>query len=82
MKQITSEITKELAVLSENDRGYTKEANFVSWNGNATKLDIREWHPNHERCGKGVTLTEDEGRKLYEALKTIYSSDGGGVANG
>ena len=82
MKQITSEITKEIAVLSENDRGYTKEANFVSWNGNTAKLDIREWHPNHERCGKGVTLTEDEGRKLYEALKTIYSSDGGGVANG
>lgn len=82
MKQITSEITKEIAVLSENDRGYTKEANFVSWNGNNAKLDIREWHPNHERCGKGVTLTEDEGRKLYEALKTIYSSDGGGVANG
>ena len=82
MKQITSEITKEIAVLSENDRGYTKEANLVSWNGNTAKLDIREWHPNHERCGKGVTLTEDEGRKLYEALKTIYSSDGGGVANG
>jgi len=82
MKQITSEITKEIAVLSENDKGYTKEANFVSWNGNTAKLDIREWHPNHERCGKGVTLTEDEGRKLYEALKTIYSSDGGGVANG
>ena len=82
MKQITSEITKEIAVLGENNRGYTKEANFVSWNGNTDKLDIREWHPNHERCGKGVTLTEDEGRKLYEALKTIYSSDGGGVANG
>ena len=75
MKQITSEITKEIAVLSENDRGYTKEANLVSWNGNTAKLDIREWHPNHERCGKGVTLTEDEGRKLYEALKTIYEKD-------
>ena len=75
MKQITSEITKEIAVLSENYKGYTKEANFVSWNGNTAKLDIREWHPNHERCGKGVTLTEDEGRKLYEALKTIYEKD-------
>ena len=75
MKQITSEITKEIAILGENDRGYTKEANFVSWNGNTAKLDIREWHPNHERCGKGVTLTEDEGRKLYKALKTIYEKD-------
>ena len=60
MKDITSTITKPLAVLGENGKGYTKEANFISWNGNAAKLDIREWHPNHERCGKGITLTEDE----------------------
>ena len=53
MKDITSTITKPLAVLGENGKGYTKEANFISWNGNAVKLDIREWHPNHERCGKG-----------------------------
>lgn len=45
MKEITSTITKPLAVLGENGKGYTKEANFVSWNGNAAKLDIREWHP-------------------------------------
>jgi len=54
MKDITSTITKPLAVLGENGKGYTKEANFISWNGNAAKLDIREWHPNHERCGKGT----------------------------
>lgn len=54
MKDITSTITKPLAVLGENGKGYTKEANFISWNGNAAKLDIREWHPNHERCGKGI----------------------------
>ena len=46
-----------------------------SQNGNAAKLDIREWHPNHERCGKGITLTEDEGRNLYVALKAIYEKE-------
>ena len=75
MKDITSTITKPLAVLGENGKGYTKEANFISWNGNAVKLDIREWHPNHERCGKGITLTEDEGRNLYAALKAIYEKE-------
>ena len=44
-------------------------------NGNAAKLDIREWHPNHERCGKGITLTDDEGRNLYAALKAIYEKE-------
>lgn len=75
MKEITSTITKSLAVLGENGKGYTKEANFISLNGNDAKLDIREWHPNHERCGKGITLTEDEGRNLYAALKTIYEKE-------
>ena len=65
MKDITSTITKPLAVLGENGKGYTKEANFISWNGN----------PNHERCGKGITLTEDEGRNLYAALKAIYEEE-------
>ena len=64
-----------LSLLGENGSGYTKEANFVSWNGNDTKLDIRIWYPGHERCGKGVTLTEDEGRNLYEALKEIYEPE-------
>ena len=75
MKEITHKLTKSLAVLGENDRGYTKEINYVSWNGNEAKLDIREWHPEHERCGKGVTLTETEGKKLYEALKTLYEKE-------
>ena len=75
MNDITSTITKPLAVLGENGSGYTKEANFVSWNGNDAKLDIRIWYPGHERCGKGVTLTEDEGRNLFEELKEIYEPE-------
>lgn len=51
MNDITNTITKSLAALSENVSGYTKEVNFVSWNGNDAKLDIRIWYPGHERCG-------------------------------
>ena len=58
MNDIISTITKPLAVLGENGSGYTKEANFVSWNGNDAKLDIRIWYLGHERCGKGITLTD------------------------
>jgi len=36
----------------------------VSWNGAAPKYDIRDWDPEHEKMGKGVTLTEEELRKL------------------
>jgi hypothetical protein len=72
MKEITCNVTKSIAVLSENGRGYTKEINLVSWNGNAAKLDIREWYPDHERCSKGITLSEDEGRSLLAALRSFY----------
>lgn len=74
MTDIKFEIVRELAVLSEGTRGWRKELNLVSWNGNEAKLDIRDWGPEHSRAGKGLTLTEDEGHKLWEAL-TSYEGD-------
>lgn len=71
-QEITSIITRKLAVLSENGKGYTKEVNLVSWNGADAKLDIRVWFPDHEKCGKGIVLTEEEGRKLMQALVELY----------
>jgi len=60
MVNITFEIKESLGVLSESVRGWTKELNLVSWNGCEPKYDIREWDPEHEKMGKGVTLTEEE----------------------
>ncbi len=68
MADIKFEIKKEIAVLSENAKGWHKELNFVSWNGAAPKYDIREWSPDHERMGKGVTLSVEEFMSLKEAL--------------
>ncbi|MDR0921717.1 MAG: YdbC family protein [Lactobacillales bacterium] len=62
------EITEELVVLSENARGWTKELNRVSWNGGEPKYDIRAWAPNHEKMGKGITLTDEEFLTLRKAL--------------
>ena len=44
-----------------------QELNKISWNGTDSKYDIRDWAPNHEKMGKGVTLTE-EALKLKELL--------------
>ena len=67
-KGITCEIVRPIAVLSENEKGYTKEVNLVSWNGADPKYDIRNWHPGREKCGKGITLAEEEARALMDAL--------------
>lgn len=69
MKEIQSEIVKEIAVLSKSESGYTKEINLVSWNGAEPKYDIRSWSPNREKCGKGITLTEIEAKNLLAALQ-------------
>ena len=76
MKEIQYEIVKEVAVLSASDSGYTKEINFISWNGNEPKYDIRSFSLNREKCGKGITLTADEAAALLKALqKEINSGD-------
>lgn len=72
MADIKYEITKEIGVLSESAKGWTKELNMVSWNDREPKFDLREWAPEHEKMGKGVTLTEDEAKALFELLKYIF----------
>ena len=69
MADLKYEIEKSIGILSENAKGWTKELNLISWNGAAPKYDIREWSPDHEKMGKGVTLTEAEAEKLKELLQ-------------
>ncbi len=61
---IKYDIIEEIGVLSENDKGWKKELNLISWNGAKPKFDIRDWSPEHEKMGKGVTLSEEEMKKL------------------
>jgi len=68
MADIKYEIKESYGELSTSPKGWTKELNLISWNGAAAKFDIREWDPDHEKMGKGVTLTPDEAEALYELL--------------
>ncbi|WP_443081322.1 YdbC family protein [Vagococcus sp.] len=60
-----------MVVLSENPKGWRKELNLVSWNERAPKFDLRDWAPNHEKMGKGVTLSNEEFNALKEAIKQM-----------
>ena len=71
MAEFTYEIVEELGVLSETARGWTKELNLISWNGREAKYDIREWAPEHEKMGKGVTLSGDEAAELKRLFMGI-----------
>lgn len=63
------EIIKTLGVLSENNKGWKKELNLISWNDRDPKYDIRDWDPEHEKMGKGVTLSKEELDNLKSILE-------------
>lgn len=69
MSDIKYEIIEKIGVISENAKGWTKELNLISWNGANPKYDIRDWAPEYEKMGKGVTLTEEEAKELKELLE-------------
>lgn len=62
------EIINEIGVISSSTKGWKKEVNRLSWNGGEPKYDIRQWAPDHEKMGKGISLTEDEMRELAKIL--------------
>lgn len=67
MAEFKYEIVEKIAVLSESSKGWRKELNLISWNDRDPKYDIREWSPDGDKMGKGVTLTDEEVAILKEA---------------
>jgi hypothetical protein len=71
MSEIKYEITKNIGVLSKAASGWAKELNLISWNDREPKYDIRDWSPDREKMGKGVTLSREELLALKELLNAI-----------
>lgn len=71
MADIKYDIEKEIGVISESAKGWRKELNLISWNGKEAKYDLRDWSPEHEKMGKGITLTIDEVKSLKEILDSL-----------
>lgn len=71
MANIQYEIVEHIGVLSESASGWRKELNLISWNGRAPKYDLRDWAPEHEKMGKGITLSEEEVQVLKQLLNNL-----------
>lgn len=68
MADIKYEIEKKIGVISESAKGWTKELNLISWDGKVAKYDLRDWAPEHEKMGKGITLSGNELKVLRDIL--------------
>ena len=71
MAELRFEIKKTLGCISDEKGGWAKELNLVSWNGNDPKYDLRSWDDNKKKMGKGITLSEEEIKRLRDLLNSI-----------
>ena len=71
MAEFTYNISEQIGVLSASSTGWNREINMVSWNGREPKFDIRDWAPNNEKMGKGISLSREEVKALKEILNQM-----------
>ena len=63
-------IEKNIGTIAESKGGWKLELNLVSWGGRPAKYDLRSWSPDHQKMGKGCTLSSEE----LESLKTLLNN--------
>ena len=68
MAEFKYEIVEELGFIAETRSGWTKELNLISWNDREPKYDIRDWSPDHEKMGRGISFSKEELVALKELL--------------
>ena len=71
MDDFSYEIQKNLGTVSEGKGGWKLELNLVSWGGRPAKYDLRPWAPDHQKMGKGITLTQEELISMKNLLNSL-----------
>ena len=71
MPEFKYEVVETYGSLSVSSKGWKKEIKLISWNQKEAKYDIREWSPDGEKMGKGVTLSKEEIINLRDLLNKI-----------
>lgn len=68
-KEFKYEVIRTIGVLSTNEKtGWRRLLRLISWNGGEAKYDLRDWSPDDEKMGKGISLTREEAKKLIPLL--------------
>ena len=68
---INYEVEDSFGEISESKAGWTKELKKISWNNREAKYDLRDWAPDGEKMGKGITLNDEELKKLRDLLNSM-----------
>lgn len=71
MAEIKYEIVEHVGIVSKGSKDWKRELNLISWNNREPKFDLRDWSPNYEKMGKGITLSKEELKVLKELLNQL-----------
>ena len=71
--EIVFNVVEKIGEINKYPTGWVKEVNLISWNNGPAKVDIRDWDPDHMHMSKGVTLHDDEAKRLLALLKDHFS---------
>lgn len=69
MAGVSYDVVKKVGTVSQSPKGWEKQLNIISWNGRTPKYDLRDWAPDGEKMGKGITLTREELQSLKRLLE-------------
>lgn len=71
MAEFKYEVVERIATLSQGSNGWERQLNLVSWNEREPKYDIRDWAPDGNKMGKGISLSRDELAILKSILEDL-----------
>lgn len=71
-EDVKFEIIQHFGVMKERKNGWKKELNKVKWGDNDPKWDIREWNEEHNKMSRGITLSDEEAKILFEIFNSIF----------
>lgn len=75
-REIVFEITEHIGIIGKNNSsGWKRELNLVSWNGNPAKYDMRDWDEEHKMMSRGITLTKEEVKILFDLLRESFNEE-------
>ena len=75
--EIPYEIVERIATIGEYPTGWKRELNILIWNVGRAKYDLRDWDPPHTHMSRGVTLTEEQMKKLVSAMNEEFAQEAG-----
>lgn len=75
MADCNYKILEEVGVISGEQGKWTKELNVVSWYGKEASLELRNWGPDKNKAGTGITLTKKDLIKLVELAKDYLKDE-------